>query len=563
MDGQRLFLGKVPDDFNASTDVAIAPWCFLGREDDFDSWRTLPFSSPFDSEDEQKLEAHRCHQLYYTLLSEHINIFVGQYPGTPAVYWERTLGPWLFVTICMAWSRYLLLDKFFITHGAKKLTTFIVSKNQRVQLDSMEQFTHLIMRSTSFNHWLVSRLVEAMAPSCLTLIQLPEESQGWEMQSPPPVPHLPSKGLKKRLKDWVNLAVTPLSGSSFIERAILAINLYLCPKRQPMEQGARIDLKENLGFPQIFLDLLPSLLVETLPLSLRKAPPATKVGRPWLRIRLPDCWSDEERRHNAWAQSQGVRFAFAQHGGNYGVSVPYSGPPQFEYGADAFLTWGWTRHSPYKGNNFIPLPCPMLGRLRNRHSAKIDGALLISSMSCAQFDGIFWPQTGNSIIEYICQKERLIKLLNDHGFPFQYRPFLFEEQTARFEKWFAKRNANLRTVNGSLWQRALESKLIILDHYSTPFHEALVTNVPTICLWGPQTPGVCREAKPIFEKLRACGVICDTPEVLVETVVRVWPNLQDWWQGAELQGARQEFCQNYALSSRWWLYEWTLKMRKI
>jgi putative transferase (TIGR04331 family) len=179
------------------------------------------------------------------------------------------------------------------------------------------------------------------------------------------------------------------------------------------------------------------------------------------------------------------------------------------------------------------------------------------------FDGIVWPETGSSVLEYIREKEKLLEILQDAQIPLSYRPFLFDRQTVRFEKNIRNRNPNMQQITGQLWTVALRSRLLILDHYSTPFHEAMAANIPTIVIWSAQATGISLEASPIFDRLRACGVLFDSPEAAAAAAIRVWPDVQAWWRGADVQAARQAFCYSHARASRWWFFSWLQKCAGI
>jgi putative transferase (TIGR04331 family) len=46
--------------------------------------------------------------------------------------------------------------------------------------------------------------------------------------------------------------------------------------------------------------------------------------------------------------------------------------------------------------------------------------------------------------------------------------------------------------------------------------------------------------------LKLVGIFHDTPESAARQMAAVWNDVSGWWQSAEVQTVRQEFCENYA-----------------
>jgi putative transferase (TIGR04331 family) len=50
----------------------------------------------------------------------------------------------------------------------------------------------------------------------------------------------------------------------------------------------------------------------------------------------------------------------------------------------------------------------------------------------------------------------------------------------------------------------------------------------------------------LFEKLRKIGIFHTTPESAARHIVKIWNDIEGWWQDLELQRVRVEYCRAYA-----------------
>ena len=66
-----------------------------------------------------------------------------------------------------------------------------------------------------------------------------------------------------------------------------------------------------------------------------------------------------------------------------------------------------------------------------------------------------------------------------------------------------------------------------------------------------------------LDRLRAVGILHNSPESAAKVVNEVYDNTDDWWNDRERQMARLEFCDHYAKNSPNAIDEWTNELRKI
>ena len=102
-----------------------------------------------------------------------------------------------------------------------------------------------------------------------------------------------------------------------------------------------------------------------------------------------------------------------------------------------------------------------------------------------------------------------------------------------------------------------KSRLCVCTHNATVFLETLVMNFPTIIFWNPSHYEIRSEAAPFFDLLVEAGILFYTPEAAAKKVNIVEHNVNEWWFSDQVQAARTEFCERYALTSSEWLEEWS------
>ena len=101
-----------------------------------------------------------------------------------------------------------------------------------------------------------------------------------------------------------------------------------------------------------------------------------------------------------------------------------------------------------------------------------------------------------------------------------------------------------------------ECRLSIHTYNGTPVLQTLSANYPTILFMNPDHWELSESAKPYFEQLRKVGILHDTPESAASKVNEIYENPLAWWMSAEVQEAKNIFCQEYAKTSENWLTEW-------
>jgi putative transferase (TIGR04331 family) len=90
------------------------------------------------------------------------------------------------------------------------------------------------------------------------------------------------------------------------------------------------------------------------------------------------------------------------------------------------------------------------------------------------------------------------------------------------------------------------SRLYIATYNATTCLEPLYLNIPTIIFWNCNHWELRDGAKSYFDLLESVGIFHKTPESAAQQMVKVWDDLEYWWQSNLVQEARIKFCEEYA-----------------
>lgn len=87
----------------------------------------------------------------------------------------------------------------------------------------------------------------------------------------------------------------------------------------------------------------------------------------------------------------------------------------------------------------------------------------------------------------------------------------------------------------------LQSELVVIDYVSTSYIEALTMNIPTVFFWNPDAYYLNDEYPDFFKALVDVGICQTDPAEAAKFIERIKDNPGEWWAGANVQAARNEF----------------------
>lgn len=552
----------------------LGPWCLAQRKNsllvDGKSYFVVP--SPWKPAERIKEAAEYTQHLYneaLLILSEKLNILHGV--SYPFQYWQILLGPWLLHFIGILYERYeriknaLELFPDFYTH---------ILSEETYPLASCDTYDFLSLTGKVSDDWYnlklfslcISNLCPEKAVAAGYELILPEKTQA-------PLISYRRKILRrlKRISDTFSTSRVILSDMyrlSYAEMLRLELRLNIriqdLPrvKKPPCAESNFSDSRQQLAFDKGTSDNFSGLLYRTIPQAIPLAfvehyktyKNAVKVGCSVKIVGSAVGWyfNEEFKFFAAEAFLQGAKVVEFQHGGGYGMSL--SVPSEFmALEKDIFYTWGWENGMKSRTK---PLPSPYLSRLKNSAQPKAEEFLFIGTSTHRYISMLCNYLLPDDIPKYFNDKKIFFAALKkETRGKITYRPYpeVGWNEIDTVSQFFP----GIKFFqDGILVDRMKKAKLVIIDHLSTTFLEALTINVPCVLFWDHQVNALRAEAEQYFEFLRKAGILYKTPQDAARKVDEICENPLAWWMTEEIQELKSKFCYHFALTSDDWFSVW-------
>lgn len=227
-----------------------------------------------------------------------------------------------------------------------------------------------------------------------------------------------------------------------------------------------------------------------------------------------------------------------QHGGDYGVFKYHLQHWHETTIANDYYSWGGSYRS-VECTNIIPL-CS--NKTPVRRGNEKGGIIYISDNQAPYPVCKFFDNTASfeftkdffSRVPYDLIPEISVRLVSDdYGW----------DKRSTIEK--ICRGIQFDNLEKSFIERLRKTKLMVVDHVSTTYLEALAANVPVIIFCPLQAIDLTDEAKKWFEKLKAVGIFHDSPESAISWIRKVYFDIDKWWFERSVQNTRMAFCDAY------------------
>lgn len=546
--GVTLALGAMPRGAAPETHWAAGPWCFAGMEDFFPDWEYRFTFAPEPLRDLKVLErtAKEAQALCVDSLPALAARLCPHSAELPASYWETLLTPWAIDVAKQIVERWQRVRAMTEAWGHLPLRVPLLPENCAFSFRDEHDFTLRGALGASFNHWLLSRLLEARWPEAWRKEMLPPLSEACGDERP--------TTLKGRLRQWarraqLHLPFPRLKGMSIRQALRFSLALLHASHGQDHSQSlaATYGSRATGADAALPLDPLP-LFLAVLPHSLARLRHPRRLAKalfpPRLRVASVAAYENAAYRQRlaVW-RARGNRLMYVQHGGNYGQVRVTCDTALVEYSQHAFGTWGWSQHAGSRGN-FIPLPYPQIARIAGRWHGENGRHLLFvgTEMPTCGYRLNSYP-TPLQLIQYREDKqwffEALGRALQSRTF---YRPYFDLPGMLQDATWLLPRFPHVRLSVGPLTPQMLACRLLVLDHHGTTMLEALAANVPTILFWTREVWPLTPESEALLDLLARAGIWCGSAEEAAARVNRVWKDPVAWWRSAAVQDARRAYC---------------------
>ena len=499
-------------------------------------------------------------------------------------YWRIILAPWLLYYIPVIYDRYMCLRTALDDYPV--VTSCVLAEESWVTPCDTLEFAQLI-KEDPFNLQLYSRILKLLGydfpQKTLSVVATPfflsERNLPWG---------------KDRLKKFLKTKLAALfkgygaghsiifKDSYFSRRVELQLFIKTFGRIWPVLGGLTQTprLKPNMPARFGLQNVLPAenefewLLNQMLPLDVpqcfiegfdglwkeaeRLYPSSPKA------IFSSGAWYFDEpfKQWAAVSSENGTQLLGTQHGGTYG-SWAYIPSEDHEITiTDRFFSWGWER-SDHPGKVTPWFATKLAGRKYLHADSKKAGILLATKFDLRYL--LQFPVIPDHFNQYLLWHSRFLASINSP---------LLSKIRVRFHAedigWdMAQRwQTSYPEIRVESWDtsfiRSLENcRLYVCDHLSTTFLEALSADKPTILFWDPAINELRPEAQPYYDRLRAAGILYDTPEAAADGVNVAYDNVVAWWNDPARQEARRILCNRFARTSSNAVNEWAKEFRRI
>jgi len=476
-------------------------------------------------------------------------------------YWRIIVGPWLSYFIQMLFDRWFMLRQVIHDHNIVGVRVLIGS-DYRFVPNNFDDFESLYVCDV-WNEMIYAQL--------LALTSLPIEY----VDAVVPQPDKDNLRLNNKVKRTL-LRFTSDTLNNFVkEDESVFISSYLKIKQDLLLQfklGQVPKIWQKIATPKIeldtnmrkwnnikpenvddFLEIVRSLIPMHIPLvyleGYQKVLTLTSElhwpKRPNVIFTSNSFSSDDTFK--VWAAEKvelGTPLVIGQHGGHYGIGKWDSTEDHQIAICDHFLSWGWET----KGQKKIT-PIGNLKGFGTRGVWDKQGFALLIENSVPRFSyRMYSVPVAGQLLEYFEYQYRFVEAL-----PQMLRDQVIVRLYPSDYGWSLKRRwrdrfpmLQLDDGRRSVASLIMKSRLCISTYNATTYLESMSQNIPTLIFWNLKHWELRDSAFPYIEKLKAVGILHETPESAAKQMTLVWNDVSSWWESQEVQSVRKEFCGRYA-----------------
>ena len=566
-----LFLASIDNTFDPDKDVALDPWCFVGREDVYPDWQQLDFIDPIPRLEDIESEHAKIRPWLAHLvkgLTGELNAFHGT--DYSEDFWRIMTMTWLIELVQRAWKHYLLIEQVIEKVGSRPMRATVWTDPVSWPFSTIDQFYQCLLHGREFNWWIDSQLLAALAPDHWTLVPATQPPDPAGLINPRDTATDP-KGfgrLIRRIK--LSLGYTDIVGTKWrgVALSIFANLLSRNPSHHKVQPDTNF-FPEDV-FPEKFLTVFDRIMHATMPraygeefdkyVKVARSYP-TRPGR--LRLGTLSYWNDEEKYIAAIAHEAGEKLIQTQHGGGYGLVAVNLKPAEIEYRFDAFLSWGWTEHRDYTGR-FIPLPSPLLSRMADQHRETTGGLIIVGDAPRLRKSRIDQrPRAADyfrcipSSLEFIRGLDKSVREKT------LFRPYLRASIDIDLMAGIHKQFPDIPALTGDLHAGMMGCRIVVLQAPGTTMNITMAANTPTICVWDKEFFCYSPESQSYFDALEDANILFYDEAEAARHINAVWDDVDGWWQSEEVQKVRRNWSEKFACTDRFWWWQWMKALVKL
>ncbi len=493
-------------------------------------------------------------------------------------YWRIIIGPWLRYFIEILYDRYFSIST--VVQNNKINTTWIMESEPRVWVPNDFACFMQYFIADQWNHFIYGEIIKEIGQIPYNVIK--------EKNSPDKIQKTAKQSQIKKIIGWYSRIVPDkFNGIVFVAsyfnwRDLTKLQLALkqlpypyppiiTAPNLPIDSDKRDILKLSQAtnaYEKLLEKLIPvqipSAYVEGYDTFMKSA--LATFPRKVKAIYTANAYAANDG-FKLWAAEQiekGSKLLISQHGGNYGTSLwGQTEDHQIAIG-DRFYTWGWKNRPE---NNIKRMPaCKLIYAKATLRSNPKGNILWVQASLPRQSYHMYSVPVSSQFLDYIDQQISFAKHLNNNvadlltlrlyiGYDFSW------DMKSRFED--AGLGKYISNSNNSFLSALNASRLCISTYNATTYLETFAANYPSLIFWNPKHWELRPAAQPYFDELRLVGILHDTPESAAAKVNEIYANPLDWWHQAEIQAAKDMFCNEFAYVNQNWLQTWKNELKSV
>ena len=544
-----LVLGNLPNDYNCKNYITISPSCFFGT--DIEPTVENSNNQVLSINELQKLSSKSV--IYYNYLTDRLGkkLNLKYNLNLSNRFWSIFFNSWLIslIQICLEKEKTILdlIEKY----KNENVIVFISKDKNWNFYDSHDFFQNGISNST-FNDWLNSRIIEENIPLNWKVEYKELNNHEKKINYSPSLFHR----VYLKISNILSPRCSYIYGFSFIDRIFFSLLLYFKP-RISKPTDFEIEKKEILWSFNFEENILNKIDFEYFN-KLNNVVLINNEGK--LRIISADdlFYNSDKIFKTALSVECGEFLIGTQHGGHtYGSALITDFLNTVEINkCFQFFTWGWTNSmSPQK----VRLPNPYLSKFIDKYDKKNDKIILVSTKMNVfswRFESAPQPKQW---LDFRKRKIELIESIRDSESLFKdfyYKPYFNEIDSLRDISILLSKFPNLKIVRENLHNEMINCRLLILDHPGTTLNLAMAANIPVLCTWDKEMFPFNQQANEQLRNLEKHNIYFSDASDLAIHLKQINEDILNWWSSHEVQLARSEWVDMYAMTSKNWRKNW-------
>jgi putative transferase (TIGR04331 family) len=561
---KKLYIDKVCENFRSDNDLVLGPWCL---KDDFSIDKIFEFKTKgifFESDLTNNIEAYCKVEDQHKRLLKEISIHMREINNEihSIEFYKNFLNYWLYFFINLLHFSNRVAQLYISKFKDENIEIIKYYKNENIIFNNVNEFYY----KTSYDELTLSNLI-------LELIK-DKIPNNWKItylnnsiKNKKEIVNEKKIDFKNNIFRFLERLIFPrvrkVYGFSKFEKLLISLLLLI---KKPIKN----DLKNKKCYSNLKVDnLTPPISDEKLLKLIKKYSPLSfkeifknKIKKKNFDGKIILCSAsslnaDEVEQFKLFSfKENGGKLFSVQHGSSYG-DLFFQGN-QSEYSLDKFISWG---HKTHQNFDFIfdPLPSPQLKKMKQ--SVNADKILFVSITYL-----FYGPRYGtrdftDSFLRYKDTIEFFDKIKPELVSKFEFKDMHYGHFSEVDQ--LKKKHTKLKFVNEKPEISVNNSKLVVINNYSTFFYKCLASNIPTILITKPDTWRLNDNAKEVFKKFKECGILFYDAESAAKKINFEFDKINYWWNDKETQKARELFCREFAWSSKNYFKEWINYLWKI